>query len=120
VFQLFQSPLEGDFSFTGRNLQEEEIQADITMPAISLLMESVRLEDELPLLQARLPDPERVFRQKAAQLAWDDAETVELAAAVWSRLKKGASLLELQREIPRCSYWVYKTLVALVDGGQVE
>ena len=68
VFQLFQSPLEGEFSFTGRNVREEEVQTDITMPAISLLMESVRLQDELPLLQARMPDAERVFRQKAAQL----------------------------------------------------
>ncbi|HWX24489.1 MAG TPA: cyclic nucleotide-binding domain-containing protein, partial [Vicinamibacteria bacterium] len=35
VFQLFQSPLEGEFSFTGRVVEEEEVQTDITMPAIS-------------------------------------------------------------------------------------
>ena len=57
VFQLFQSPLEGEFSFTGKTVPDEEVQTDITMPAISLLMESVRLQDELPLLQARVPDP---------------------------------------------------------------
>ena len=38
-----------------------------------------------------LPDPDRVFRQKAAQLDWEEPETVELAASVWSRLKKGAT-----------------------------
>jgi hypothetical protein len=112
VFQLFQSPLEGDFSFTGRNVQEDEVQADITMPAISLLMESV--------LQARIPNAGRVFRQKAGQLHWDDAETVELAAAVWSRLKKGASVADLQRDIPRCTYAIYKTMTAMMDAGQVE
>ena len=48
VFQLFQSPLEGEFAFTGRQVQEDEVQTDISMPAISLLMESVRLQDELP------------------------------------------------------------------------
>jgi hypothetical protein len=120
VFQLFQSPLEGDFSFTGRSVQEDEVQADITMPAISLLMESVRLQDELPLLQARIPDAGRVFRQKGGQLEWDDAETVELAAAVWSRLKKGASVSDLQRDIPRCTYAIYRTMTALMDAGQVE
>ena len=120
VFQLFQSPLEGEFSFTGRTVPEEEVQADITMPAISLLMESVRLQDELPLLQARVPDAQRVFRQKAAQLTWEDPETVELAASVWSRLKKGASMADLQRDIPRCSYAIYHTVVALIDSGQVE
>src|SRR5678815_4662950 len=33
VFQLFQSPLEGEFSFTGRTVPDEEVQSDITMPA---------------------------------------------------------------------------------------
>jgi CRP-like cAMP-binding protein len=120
VFQLFQSPLEGDFSFAGRNIPEEEMQDDITMPAISLLMESVRLQDELPVLQERLPDPDRVFHQKAAQLAWEESETAEIAATVWARLKKGASLGELQRDVPRCSYWIYRTVDTLVQTGQVD
>jgi CRP-like cAMP-binding protein len=120
VFQLFQSPLEGDFSFTGRLVQEEEVQADITMPAISLLMESVRLQDELPLLKDRITDPDHVYRQKASQLDWPDAETAELAAAVWSRLKKGASMNDLQRDVPRNSYSLYRTVASLLDTGQVE
>jgi CRP-like cAMP-binding protein len=120
VFQLFQSSLEGDFSFTGRQVQEEEVQPDITMPAISLLMESVRLQDELPLLKERVPDPERVFRQKAPQLDWPEADSVELAAAVWSRLKKGASMNDLHRDVPRCSYALYRTVVTLLETSQVE
>jgi CRP-like cAMP-binding protein len=120
VFQLFQSPLEGEFSFTGKVVPDEEVQSDITMPAISLLMESVRLQDELPLLQARVPDERRVFRHKAAQLTWEEADTVELAAAVWSRLKKGASLFDLQKDIPRSSYAIYRTVVGLLDSGQIE
>src|SRR5436309_4448058 len=120
VFQLFQSPLEGDFSFTGRQVQEEEVQADITMPAISLLMESVRLQDELPLLKERIPDPDRVFKQKLTQLEWQDPDRAELAAAVWSRLKKGASMSDLQRDVPRNSYALYQTVVTLLDTGQVE
>lgn len=120
VFQLFQSPLEGEFSFSGRNFREEEIQVDITMPAISLLMESVRLQDELPLLQERLPDPERVFRQKAPQLKWEDADTVELAAAVWSRLKRGATMNDLQRDVPRATYFLYRAVLGLLDSDQIE
>ena len=120
VFQLFQSPLEGEFSFTGRSVPDEEVQSDITMPAISLLMESVRLSDELPLLQARVPDAHRAYRHKSAQLTWEEADTVELAASVWARLKKGASMTDLQRDIPRCSYAIYRTVVALIDSGQIE
>jgi CRP-like cAMP-binding protein len=120
VFQLFQSPVEGDFSFTGSEVQEEEVQSEISLPAISLLMESVRLQDELPVLRERLPDAVRVFRQKASQLVWGEPDTIELAAAVWSRLKKGASLLDLQRDVPRSSYAIYRTVATLLDGGQIE
>jgi hypothetical protein len=118
VFQLFQAPLEGEFHFAGRTVREEDLQADVTLPAINLLMEAVRLQDELVLLRAKLPDAERSWKQRAPQLTWPEAETAELAAAIWSRLKKGASLAELQRAVPRCSYHVYKTLAALVESGQ--
>ncbi len=120
VFQLFQSPLEGDFSFTGKTIQEDEMSSDITMPAISLLMESVRLQDELPVLQERLPDPNRIYRQKGAQLEWEEADSVELAASVWTRLKRGASINDLHRDVPRCSYYIYRTLQTLVETGQAE
>jgi hypothetical protein len=79
----------------------------------------VRLQDELPVLKERIPDPDQVFRHKAAQLQWEEAETVELAATVWARLKKGASANDLHRDIPRCSYHLYRTLVTLMDSGQV-
>jgi CRP-like cAMP-binding protein len=120
VFQLFQSPIEGDFSFTGREVREEDVQSEVSMPAISLLMESVRMQDELPMLKERLPDPERVFRQKAAQLSWGEPESIELAASVWSRLKRGASLTELMREVPRSTYAVYRTVAMLLEGGQIQ
>lgn len=120
VFQLFQSPVEGEFSFTGREVREGEVQNEISMPAISLLMESVRMSDELPILKERLPNEARVFRQKASQLAWDEPETIELAAAVWSRLKKGATLADLQRDLPRSTYSIYRTLTTLLDGGLIE
>jgi CRP-like cAMP-binding protein len=119
VFQIFQAQLEGEFSFTGRDVDEEDTQPDITMPAISLLMESVRLQDELPLLKERVPDEKRVFRQKAPQLKWEDPETVELAVAVWSRFKKGASIADLHRDIARSSYAIYKMVTTMLEGDQI-
>jgi CRP-like cAMP-binding protein len=120
VYQLFQSTMEGDFSFTGREVAEDEVQSEVSLPAISLLMESVRLQDELPVLKERLPDPERAFRQKGVHLLWEDTDSVELAASVWSRLKKGASVRDLERDVPRCSYAIYRTLATLLDTGQLE
>jgi CRP-like cAMP-binding protein len=117
VFQLFQSQFEGDFSFTGKVVNEDEVQTDITMPAISLLMESVRLQDELPGLKEKLKDPDRVYKQASSELKWEEPETVELAASVWMRLKKGASLNDLHRDVPRCSYAIYRTLSTMVESG---
>jgi CRP-like cAMP-binding protein len=119
VFQLFQSQFEGEFSFTGKSVAEDEVHTDISMPAISLLMESVRLQDELPVLKEKLPDPDHVFKHRAAQLEWQDPETLELAVAVWSRLKKGASISDLHRDIPKCSYAIYRTVAAMLDAGMV-
>jgi hypothetical protein len=82
-------------------------------------MESVRLQDELPVLQQRLADPSQVFRQKAPQLQWEDPDSLELAVAIWSRLKKGASITDLQRDIPRCSYFIYKTVAGMLDADLV-
>jgi CRP-like cAMP-binding protein len=120
VFQLFQTEVEGEFSFTGRDIREEDVQNEVSLPAISLLMESVRLQDELPVLKERLPDPDRVFRQAVNQLAWDEPDSVELAASVWARLKNGASIRDLQRDVPRCSYAIYRTVSKLLDSGQIR
>jgi len=39
---------------------------------------------------------------------------------VWARLKKGASIEDLEREVPRCSYSIYWTVSNLLEGGQIE
>ena len=97
------------------------MQTDITMPAISLLMESVRLQDELPLLKARIPDAGRVFRQKAAQLAWDGpgdggAGRVRVVAPQEGRVGRGPAEghrpLLVRASTARWS--------ALMDAGQIE
>jgi hypothetical protein len=83
-------------------------------------MESVRLQDELPVLMEKLPDPDRVFRQAVPQLTWQEPDSVELAASVWARLKNGASIRDLQRDVPRCSYAIYRTVSKLLDAGQIR
>jgi CRP-like cAMP-binding protein len=118
VFQLFQSTPEGEFAFTSREVEEQQ-RTDITLPGISLLMESIRMSDELPLLQERLTDRKKVYRANATELAWTDAESLVPAQDVFARLQKGASIEELENESGRCSFWVYKVILTLQTAGQL-
>ena len=119
VFQLFQSPVEGEFSFTGRDGaggRGAERDHDAGHLAAHGVGAAPGRAAHAEGAGARLR--RRVFRQKAAHLAWEEAETVELAAAVWSRLKKGASLADLQRDVPRSSHAIYRTVVRSSRAGR--
>jgi CRP-like cAMP-binding protein len=119
VFQLFQSRPEGEFAFTSREVEEHQ-RADITMPGISLLMESVRLSDELPMLQERLTDRKKVYKPKVKELAWNDPESQLAAQDVFKRLLKGGSIEDLEKESGRCSFYVYKVILTLQGANQLE
>lgn len=119
MFQLFQSKPEGEFAFTSREVEEPQ-RPDITMPGISLLMESVRMSDELPMLQERLTDRKKVHKPKVAELEWTDGESRAAAKDVFAHMKDGASIEALEKESGRCSYWVYKVVLTLQTAGHLE
>jgi hypothetical protein len=39
---------------------------------------------------------------------------------VWSRLKKGATLNDLQKDLPRSTYAIYRTVATLLESGQIQ
>ena len=119
VFQLFQSEPDGEFAFTSREVEEPQ-RPDITLPGISLLMEAIRMSDELVILKERFADRKRVFKPKAAELVWTDAETLSPAQDVFKALQGGASIEGLERDSGRCSFWVYKVLATLQTAGQLQ
>ena len=119
VFQLFQSRPEGEFAFTSREAEEQQ-GVDITLPGISLLMEAIRMSDELPILQEGFSDRKKIHKARVAELAWTDSESLPAARDVFKCLQKGASIDDLERESGRCTFWVYKVLTTLRSAGQVE
>lgn len=118
VFQLFQSKPEGEFAFTSREVEEQQ-RIDITLPGISLLLEAIRMSDELPLLQERLVDRTKVYKTDGAELVWEDTESRAAAQDVFRCLQKGASIEELERTSKRCSFWVYKVVLTLQTAGRL-
>lgn len=118
VFQLFQSKPSGQFAFT-THLVEEPQKSDITLSGISLLMESVRMSDELPMLQERLTDRRKRF-VASGEFSWTDAETLAPAKILWPLLVKGASIEDLERDSGLCSYWAYKVVLGLQQAGRLS
>ena len=118
VFQLFQSKPEGEFAFTSRDVEEPQ-RTEITLPGISLLMEAIRMSDELLMLQERLTDRKAVYKAKNAELEWTDAETLSPAQDVFAQLKQGGSIEQLEAASGRCSFWVYKVVLTLQGAGQL-
>ena len=91
VFQLFQSPLEGEFSFTGRNVRRRRSRPTSPCPPSRCSWSRCACRTSCRCCRRRMPDAEPRLPAEGRAARWDEPETVELAAAVWSRLKKGAS-----------------------------
>lgn len=120
VFQLFQAKPQGEFAFRTHPV-DEPAKPEITLSGISLLMEAIRMSDELPLLQEKLTDRKKKYTV-SGEFAWDDAESLASAKAVWGQLvkaEKGASIEDLERESGQCSYWAYKVVSTLHAAGRL-
>ena len=97
------APLEGEFSFTGREVaggrgpERHQHARDLAAHGVGAPA------GRAAAAQERLPDPERVFRQKAAQLAWEDPRRWSSRPRSGRASRTGASLNDLQRDIPRSS-----------------
>jgi hypothetical protein len=120
VFQLFQSKPAGQFAFATHPVEEPQ-RPEVTLPGISLLMESIRMSDELPVLQEKFPDRNKPF-VVSGEFAWDDSESLAAAKTIWGLLLKaerGASIADLERDSGLCSYWPYKAIAVLHAAGRV-
>jgi CRP-like cAMP-binding protein len=120
VYQLFQRPLEGSFRFVhepcsaapGRNVTDEPM---------SVLLEAMRLQDELGVLQQHLPDPSIVLGPAREQLQWTDYETAKFAAALWQAIRRRPESLEtLLRAAPFSHERVYRVAWGLLQTGQIQ
>jgi hypothetical protein len=113
VFQLFQSPLEGEFCSPGatwprRSPDRHHDAGDLAAHGIG------PSPDSCPCIGPH-PDAERL-QAKAAQLKWPEAETGAGGSGLVA--SRRASVNDLQRDIPRCSFAIYRTMVTLWTRGR--
>lgn len=116
-YQLFQPPpTDGTFEFKGGERVDgtENTVCDILLPGMTMLMEAVRMQDELRDLQERI-SRDTVYRPLREELQWDNEEEYLVAANdVWYRLHTQISSVdELLAQVPTSHYVVYYILSTL-------
>ncbi|HLF55921.1 MAG TPA: DUF4388 domain-containing protein [Thermoanaerobaculia bacterium] len=93
-YQVFEQPLPGTFEFvreTGVAVGSRPRGTDI----MGLLMEAMRRFDEFQRLRALVPDQARLRPGEARPSALAGEQDGELMRRLWTRLREGASVLEL-------------------------
>jgi hypothetical protein len=122
VHHLFQAQVDGEFLFESRGA---ELVADgpdpgITVPAMALMMESVRLQDELKMLLEELPASTTVVQRNAEALVWTEPEGQADARQLWGCLHAPVSVDELFDRAHSCRYHTARILTQLLQTEQIK
>ena len=120
IHQLFQVKLDGEFSFSSKDgSRDEEADPSITVPALALVLDSVRLQDELESLLEKLPSETTVLERADSQLQWSEQEGGKEADTIWHLLQTPKTIVDLLAESPCCHYHTAAVLQNLLETEQV-
>jgi hypothetical protein len=120
IHQLFQVQLDAEFLFTSTNTPGDEgPDPNITVPAMALLMDSVRFQDELQVLREILPSFSTVLERAESTLQWSEDEDRTVADELWERLQNPTSINELLEGSSCCHYHAVQTLHHLIETEQL-
>jgi hypothetical protein len=121
VYQLFHDNEHGEFFFrTVREPDPESVsKIRISMSAMNLLMEAMRLMDEAPAVRRRLPDPDKPYQAQTMHLEWEDDSDLEVARELMEKLRAPRTLAELIDEVSFSAFALYRVAAELWEKGQI-
>ena len=122
VHHLFQAEPEGEFLFESKGAESVADGPDpgITVPAMALMMDSVRLQDELKVLLEELPADSTVIQRNVDALDWSDDEGQADARQVWGCLHSPMTVAELFEKAHSCHCHTARILARLLQTEQVR
>ena len=122
VHHLFQKNPGGEFLFESGGVEAIADGPDpgITVPAMALMMESVRLQDELKILLSELPANATRIERNAAELKWSDHENQADARQLWGSLHAPQTVSELMERANSCYYHSARILTELLQTEQIK
>ncbi len=122
VHHLFQTELNGEFLFESRGVETVVDGPDpgITVPAMALMMDSVRLQDELKMLLEELPSLNTIIERNAASLSWTDDEAQADARHIWGCLHTPLSVEAIFERAHSCGYHTALIITRLLQTEQIK
>ncbi len=122
VHHLFQAEPEVEFLFESKGAESFADGPDprITVPAMALMMDSVRLQDELKVLLEELPADNTVIQRNVDALDWSDDEGQADARQVWGCLHSPMTVRELFDKAHSCHCHTARILARLLQTEQVR
>lgn len=122
VHHLFQAEPEGEFLFesTGEESVADGPDPGITVPAMALMMDSVRLQDELKVLLEDLPAETTLIERNAEALDWSEDDGQADARQVWGCLHSPITVAELFEKAHSCHCHTARILTRLLQTEQVR
>lgn len=122
VHHLFQTQLDGEFLFESRGVDSVVDGPDpgITVPAMALMMDSVRLQDELKVLLEELPSVTTVVERNVSSLGWNEEEAQADARQIWGCLHTPLSVGEIFERAHSCGYHTALIITRLLQTEQIK
>jgi len=122
VHHLFQALPAAEFLFESKGAETVADGPDpgITVPAMALMMDSVRLQDELKMQLDELPAETAVLKRNAEALDWSESEGQADARHLWACLHAPISVGELFERGHGCHYHTARILARLLETEQVK
>ena len=122
VHHLFQALPGGQFLFENRadDAVVDGPDPGITVPAMALMMDSVRLQDELKILLEELPADKTLLERNVDKLVWGEAEGQADAHQVWGCLHAPVTVGELFDRSHACHFHTASIIAALLQTEQIR
>ncbi|HXV59813.1 MAG TPA: cyclic nucleotide-binding domain-containing protein [Vicinamibacteria bacterium] len=122
VHNLFQDQPQGEFRFESHEADEVNEGPDpgITVPAMALMMESVRLQDELKMLLEDLPTEGTRLQRNRDTLEWTGDEGQADARQLWGCLHQPVTLADLFARSHACRYHAARVLTRMLQTEQIR
>ncbi|TDI36869.1 MAG: cyclic nucleotide-binding domain-containing protein [Acidobacteria bacterium] len=122
VHHLFQALPGGKFLFESRadDAVTDGPDPGITVPAMALMMDSVRLQDELKMILEELPADNTLLERNADKLVWTEDEGQADARQIWASLQAPVSLGDLFDRSHACHYHTASIIAGLLQTEQIK